>query len=480
MTVPPDNAPTIVWFRRDLRLADHPALAAAASEGPVIPVFVLDPETEALGAAHRWRLGRALERLEAGLHRHHARLILRRGEALETLRLLIAETGARGVVWSRLYDGASRERDARVKAALKADGIEARSFNGSLLFEPWTVETGSGGFYKVYTPYWRAVEGREPPGPVEAPSLRLPEAWPASLTRGDLALGADMDRGGPVVARYVEAGEDAARERLEAFLAEDVRRYPEARDRLDLDATSGLSDHLAVGEISPRQIWAAAAPMRSGPKGDAVTGFLQEIVWREFAYHLLHHTPEIETENWRSEWDAFPWRGDNADAERWRRGRTGQPVVDAAMRELYVTGTMHNRMRMLTASYLTKHLMTHWRVGEAWFRETLVDWDPASNSMGWQWAAGSGPDASPFFRIFNPETQGKKFDPEGRYRARWVAELNDDPGRDALAFFEAIPRSWGMTPSDPYPAPMVDLKRGRERALEAYSDLKSRKDGASA
>ena len=468
-------APVLVWFRRDLRLADHPALAAAAEAGPVIPVFILDPETEATGAAHRWRLERSLERLTAGLHRRHARLILRRGDALETIRALVRETGAQAVHWSRLYDPAATDRDAAVKAALKAEGVAARSFNGSLLFEPWEVETGSGGFYKVYTPYWKAVRGREVAAPIDVPRLTLPEAWPESLELSALGLGRDMGRGAEVVARYVEAGEDAARARLEAFLDGPVADYAEARDRLDRDGTSRLSHHFAVGELSPRQAWAAAEPLREGANAEGAEGFLQELVWREFAYHLLFHTPQLATRNWREEWDAFPWREDNDDAEAWKRGRTGQPLVDAAMRELYVTGYMHNRMRMLTASFLTKHLMTHWRVGEAWFREHLVDWDPASNAMGWQWAAGSGPDAAPFFRIFNPATQAEKFDPNGTYRRRWLAELSADPGPDARAFHEACPPSWGLSPGDGLPAPRVDLKRGRARALEAYSDLRARR-----
>jgi len=229
-----------------------------------------------------------------------------------------------------------------------------------------------------------------------------------------------------------------------------------------------------VGEISPRTAWAAGlhAMDRAAFEGGDPAGpqrFLQELVWREFAYHLLFHTPHIETRNWREDWDAFPWRGDNPDAERWRRGLTGVPVVDAAMREMFVTGTMHNRARMIAASYLTKHLLTDWRVGEAWFRDCLIDWDPASNAMGWQWVAGCGPDAAPYFRIFNPETQAKRFDPDGAYVARFVAELGPaTPHPDAQAFFEAAPKRWNLDRSDPYSAPLVELKAGRERALAAY------------
>jgi deoxyribodipyrimidine photo-lyase len=467
------TTPTILWLRRDLRLTDHPALdAALRGGGPVIPVFVLDPVVEGWGAAPRWRLERSLEALGADLEAKGSRLILRRGPALETLSALAAETGARRVVWSRLYDAPSRERDTEVKAALKTRGVEAISVNGALLFEPWTVETGGGGFYKVYTPFRRAVWARAVADPLPAPArLPAPEVWPASDALEDWRIGAAMNRGAAVLAAREAAGEAAALDRLAAFLGDGVGAYADRRDRLDLPGTSGLSAHLAFGELSPRTVWhGGQAALARGAKGAET--FLAEIVWREFAYHLLHHTPRLADANWREEWNAFPWRPDNADAERWRRGATGEPVIDAAMRELYVTGRMHNRARMLVASYLTKHLLTDWRVGESWFRETLVDWDPASNAMGWQWAAGSGPDAAPFFRIFNPATQAEKFDPERRYRTRWIAELSRSPGPDAMAFFEATPRHWALSPRQAYPSPLIDLKIGRERALAAYQDLK--------
>ncbi|MEM7614239.1 MAG: FAD-binding domain-containing protein, partial [Pseudomonadota bacterium] len=254
---------------------------------------------------------------------------------------------------------------------------------------------------------------------------------------------------------------------LGAFIEDRVAEYSNDRDRLDRDGTSGLSENLALGEISPRQCWAAGMAAHARGSAGAET-FVKEVVWREFAYHLLFHTPQIAEKNWRPEWDGFPWRGESDAVDRWRRGRTGEPVIDAAMRQLYVTGTMHNRARMLVASYLTKHLMTHWRIGQQWFEDCLIDWDPASNAMGWQWAAGSGPDAAPFFRIFNPATQAEKFDPQGSYRSRYVAEGHSDPHEDALSFFEAAPKSWGMRANDPYPQPMVDLKAGREAALAAY------------
>ncbi|NNU80047.1 deoxyribodipyrimidine photo-lyase [Halovulum dunhuangense] len=461
--------PTLFWFRRDLRLADHPGLVAAiARGGPVIPVFILDPQTETLGAAPRWRLGEGVASFARSLEALGSRLILRRGDAARVLAALAAETGATAVHWSRLCDPVSKARDAGVKAQLRDRGLEAVSHPGHLLFEPWTVQTGQGGFYRVYTPYWRAVRDRDPGDCLPAPArLPAPDAWPASDSLSDWALGAAMRRGADIVAAHARIGEDAARARLDAFLEQGIAGYSDLRDRLDLPGTSKLGENLSLGEVSVRACWhAARAAMERGAPGAET--FLQEIVWRDFAHHLVHHTPHITERNWREEWDGFPWAGESEHATRWKRGLTGEPVIDAAMREMYVTGTMHNRARMLVASYLTKHLMTDWRVGLKWFEDCLIDWDPASNAMGWQWAAGSGPDAAPFFRIFNPATQAEKFDPKSVYRRTWVAELSRQPGKDALDYFRAVPESWAMTPSAPYPKPLVDLKKGRERALDAY------------
>ncbi len=463
------GTPTLWWLRRDLRLADNPALTAAlAGGGPVIPVAILDPETEALGAAPKWRWGEGLRVLARRLDAMGSRLVLRRGPALETLLALADETGARAVHWNRLYDPAARARDTAVKAGLKARGIEAASHGGHLLFEPWTVQTGQGGFYRVYTPFWRAVSGRDVAEPAAAPPrLPSPDRWPASDALADWRLGAAMNRGAAIVARHARIGEDAASDRLAAFLDRPVSTYAADRDRPDRDGTSKLSENLSLGEIGPRTVWHAARRALEEGRGDET--FLKELVWREFSYHLLHYTPHIACRNWRADWDSFPWRDDNDDAERWRQGRTGVSFVDAGMRELYVTGTMHNRARMIVASYLTKNLLTHWRVGLDWFADCLIDWDPAANAMGWQWAAGSGPDAAPYFRIFNPDTQAAKFDPEGAYRRRYVAELSRSPGPDALAFFEAAPRAWGLTPADRYAEPALDLAAGRQRALAAYA-----------
>ena len=464
---------TILWLRRDLRLADHPGWARAlAAGGPVIPVFILDPVLEqSLGAAPAWRLCGSLRSLAADLARHGSRLILRRGAALDVLRTLSARTGARRVVWSRLYDPGSIARDTAVKDALTAEGIAVDSVNSGLLFEPWTVATGQGGFYRVYTPFWRAVRGREVPAPLPVPgNLAAPDGWPDTERLEDWRLGAGMSRGATVVARHARIGEAAANARLDEFLDSRLARYREDRDRLDLDGTSGLSENLTHGEISPGCLWhAGLAAMEADPASAAgAEHFLKELAWREFAWHLMFHSPHIETANWRADWAGFPWRPDNPDAERWRRGMAGIAVVDAAMRQLWVTGTMHNRARMIVASFLTKHLLTDWRVGADWFRDCLIDWDPASNAMGWQWVAGSGPDAAPYFRIFNPETQAAKFDPQGHYRDRFLAEGRARPHADALAFFEVGPRAWGLSPDQPPPAPVIGLAEGRARALDAY------------
>lgn len=463
------SAPLILWFRRDLRLDDLPMLSAALATGrPVIPVFILDPETEALGAAPKWRLGLGVQHFAARLAAMGSRLILRRGPALAVLEALVAEVGAAGVMWSRLYDPAAKARDAAVKAAFKAQGLIAESHSGHLLHEPWTVETGTGGFYRVYTPYWRTVRDRPVPAPAPAPTtLPAPDHWPASDDLDAWQMGAAMRRGAAVVLPHTRVGEAAALDRLQAFLAGPVDRYATDRDLPDTPATSRLSENLTYGEIGPRRIWHAGwAAMEQGRPGAET--FLKELVWREFSYHLMHHTPHILTANWKADWDSFGWQGDSPAVDRWRQGMTGEAFVDAAMREMYVTGTMHNRARMIAASYLTKHMLTHWKLGLDWFADCLIDWDPAANAMGWQWAAGSGPDAAPYFRIFNPATQAEKFDPLQRYRKRFIAELSRTPGAEALAFFDAAQRAWGLDPKRPYPRPLVDLAAGRDRALAAY------------
>ncbi|MDJ0822327.1 MAG: deoxyribodipyrimidine photo-lyase [Paracoccaceae bacterium] len=466
-----DTSPILVWFRRDLRLSDHGALHAAAETGrPVIPVFIRDGLVDGLGAAPKWRLGLGVEYLAERLAGKGSALILRSGDALEALQGLIADTGAGAVYWSRAYDPESVARDTQVKEALKAAGIEARSFTGHLMFEPWTVETKTSQFYKVYTPFWRSVKDRAVPASLPTPDTILaPDAWPASERLHDWNLGAAMNRGADVVRPYVRLGEEAAQTRLAEFIATKVAGYDTTRDLPATDGTSCLSENLALGEISPAQCWQAGRRALEEGKPGAET-FLKELVWREFAYHLMWHTPRILNGNWKEDWDAFPWNEDESWSEvtAWKQGRTGIQFVDAAMRELYVTGRMHNRGRMIVASYLCKHLMCHWRIGQKWFEHCLIDWDPASNAMGWQWSAGSGPDATPYFRVFNPVTQLDKFDKDRAYVKRWIAEGRRNPAPEALSYFEAIPRSWDLSPDDIYPDPIVAADEGRKRALAAY------------
>jgi len=466
-----DRTPIILWFRRDLRLSDHPALHAACATGrPVIPVVIRDALVDGLGAAPKWRWGLGVGCFGDAIADKGSRLILRSGDAQTVLQALIDETGAGAVWWSRSYDPQSQSRDTAVKSALKEAGVEARSFAGHLMFEPWDVATLQGSFYKVYTPFWNQVKDREVAAPLPTPgAIARPGNWPVSEDPETWHLGAAMNRGAAIVRPHVQLGEAAAQSRLGTFIAHKISDYKGMRDIPGEDGTSRLSENLALGEISPHQCWHAGMRARQDGKPGAET-FLKELVWREFAYHLTHHTPRLLTGNWREDWDAFPWNTDErlAEVKAWKHARTGIRFVDAAQRELMVTGRMHNRARMIVASYLTKHLMTHWLVGLRWFEEHLIDWDPASNAMGWQWAAGSGPDATPYFRVFNPVTQLDKFDKQRVYADTWIAEGKSNPSDTALAYFDAVPRRWELAPSDRYPEPVVAVDVGRTRALEAY------------
>ncbi len=458
-------------MRRDLRLSDNGALSYAVASGrPVIPVFIYDELPAGLGAASKWRLGLGLEYLKRSYNAVSSRLILRAGDAQAVLDQLISETGARSVVWNRLYEPKARMRDVEIKKTLKARGLEVKSFEGMLLFEPWSVETGGGSYYRVYTPFWNNVRQRNVTEELPSPkSIQTPSEWPSSDILETWCLADAMNRGADVVEPYLRVGEAAAHKRLDDFIAHNVQDYKHLRDIPSRPATSDLSENLALGEISPARCWHACRVVLE-KFGEGAEIFLKELAWREFAYHLMYHTPHILSENWKSDWDQFPWKTDESAPHvlAWKQGRTGIPFVDAAMREMYVTGRMHNRGRMIVASYLTKHLMFHWKIGQRWFEECLVDWDPASNAMGWQWSSGSGPDATPFFRIFNAETQLQKFDPSGKYVQRWVAELSNDSPETALDFFDAIPKNWKLNSTMSYCNPIVTMSEGRKRALDAY------------
>lgn len=461
------NTPIILLFRRDLRLADHEALHAASQlRRPIIPLFIYDDIFQNYGAAPKWRLGEALRCFSQNLEARGSRLILRKGEASQTLLKLIDETKADTVYWSRAYTAPEIERDKALKSALAKKDVTAKSFPGFVLFEPFKIAPKSAPFFRVYTPMWKAVSAHEVPPTLPPPkALLTPETWPES-DNPDMTwdLGAGMGRGAQVVGAHCVIGEDRAMARLRDFVTNDIAAYKAKRDFPWEGGTSRLSENLTYGEISPRSLWQAGKEaMAQGARG--AEHFLKEIVWREFATHLGFHTPHIMHANWRSDWDNFPWIDTGGEAlERWKKGQTGVDFVDAAMRELYVTGKMHNRLRMVVASYLTKHLMIHWKHGMDWFAETLVDWDPASNAMGWQWTAGSGPDAAPYFRIYNPEIQAEKFDPEGDYRDYYLS------GAGADDFAQAIPISWGDLTSKERPKAMITLGDGRARALLAYEN----------
>lgn len=442
-------SPSLVWLRDDLRLADNPALRAAMDRGePVVVLFVLDEESTGirpLGGAARWWLHHSLASLGDRLAEIGGRLVLRRGPAERMVGQVVEDIGAGPVFWNRRYGGAEREIDAALKSSLRDSGIEVASFAGSLLHEPWTVKTGAGTHFSVFTPFWRAClalpapraplpSPREIDGVTGAPASDDLKDWGLLPTAPDWAGG---------LRDTWEPGEPAARARLRAFLSEDLPAYDRARDEPSAGATSMLSPRLRWGELSPFTVWHEAVAT------DGAAGFLSELGWREFAWHTAFHFPELATRNLRREFDAFPWpRLKPSMLDAWQHGETGIPLVDAGMRELWHTGFMHNRVRMVTASFLIKNLLIDWRLGEQWFWDTLVDADGANNAFNWQWVAGSGADAAPYFRIFNPELQAKKFDPHGLYVSQWAKDAPAEPivdlgetRRAALAAYDVVKRS---------------------------------------
>ena len=479
--------PSILWFRQDLRLQDNPALHAAfARGGPILPLYVLDDAGDGrwpAGGATRWWLHHSLGALDAGLRELGSSLVLARGDSAEILRRLVRATGAGAIFWNRRYEPASVARDAKIKTEFTSIGLDVKSFNGALLNEPHTITNKQGRPFQVFTPYWRhcltlpvappkKLSPAPLPGlPVGVPSLALEELGLLPRIKWDAGFG-----------EVWQPGEAGAAKQLRQFAARAMDDYADGRNLPGQTGTSMLSAALHFGEVSPRQIWAAvlARSRESGvfPSSNGARVFLSEVGWREFAHHLLFHFPHTPEQPLREEFALFPWAEDENGAKlrAWQMGRTGYPIVDAGMRQLWCTGWMHNRVRMVVASFLVKHLRLSWSHGAAWFWDTLVDADLASNTLGWQWSAGCGADAAPYFRIFAPVLQGKKFDANGDYVRQWVPELARMPAEHIHAPWEApgeVLSAADVRLGHNYPRPVVDHATARNEALAALKKLRA-------
>jgi deoxyribodipyrimidine photo-lyase len=484
------HAPIIVWFRDALRLSDHPALHAAAKRGvPVVCLYILDeqspqlkpPQARPMGGATRWWLAQSLRALDTSLKAIGGTLVLRRGKAIDVLTTVARETGASHVFWNEIAQGPQLALADSVTEALADLDVGTESFPGDLLAHPLTIRSKDGKEsrgLRVFTPFWKRIQAMgDPPKPLPAPKKLLSVSkvtsdkladWQLEPTKPDWAAG---------LRESWTPGEAGAQKHLKRFL-KDIAGYSGDRDRPDRDGTSGLSPHLRFGEISPRQMWFAAqfAAAEHPALGSDIGKFLSELGWREFCRHLLFDVPDLATRNLQSSFDDFPWKTDRKAHRAWQRGKTGYPIVDAGMRELWHTGVMHNRIRMVVASFLVKHLLIDWRDGETWFWDTLVDADPGSNPANWQWVAGCGADAAPYFRVFNPILQGQKFDPDGLYVRRWVPELANLPSKLIHQPWTATPielKSAGVALGKDYPTPIIDHKAGRDRALKAYTSIRN-------
>ncbi len=471
------NAPAVYWLRQDLRLTDNAALTAAAARGPVIFLFVLDDETPGdwtWGGASRWWLHRSLQSLGKTVP-----LSLRRGRADQVIAEVLAETGAGSIHFTRDYAPWSAALEQRVKAAAEARGATCHRYGGFLLHEPESIRNGTGEPYRVYTPFSKACFAAGEPKPLKpAPSFTAWKGQVTSETLESLRLLPTRPNWAVGFEAHWTPGEEGARQRLAAFIDGRLEDYADERDRPDREATSQLSPHLHFGEISPAQVWHAvrARQIEVGGRLDkAAEKFLKEVLWREFSYHLLHHWPSLPDQPFRPEFAGFPWQANDTALKAWQQGRTGYPIVDAGMRELWATGIMHNRVRMITASFLIKDLLIPWQEGERWFWDTLVDADIGNNAASWQWVAGCGADAAPYFRIFNPVLQGEKFDPQGAYVRKWVPELSRLPGEFIHKPWEAsrlVLNAAGVELGKDYPHPVVDHGAARERALKAFEEIK--------
>lgn len=466
------TAPAIVWFRDDLRLADHPALHAAASTGrPLICLYILEEGTGSrpLGGAARWWLDKSLAALDVSLKALGGRIVLRRGDPRRILPELVSATGAASLDFNRRYEAPAVAVDDAVRAELGHLGCVVTEHSSWLLFEPGAIQTKTGGTFRVFTPFWKAhrphLEPKTGLRPRPAGITFRPGIGGDPLTSFGLHPTRPDWSGG--LAEAWTPGEAGAKARLLGFIDNGLARYADQRDFPAAEASSCLSPHLRFGEVAVARVVHDVLQVAARLPSDTVEKFLAEIGWREFAWHLLSGFPELATRNFQPGFDSFPWKGEAETLVAWKRGRTGYPIVDAGMRELWQTGSMHNRVRMITASFLTKHLLTHWKEGEAWFWDTLVDADVASNPFGWQWVAGTGADAAPYFRVFNPVMQGEKFDPDGRYVRRYVPEIADVPDRFLHRPWDAPPLL--RPPAKVYPAPVIDHAEGRQRALDAFA-----------
>ncbi|NBJ10099.1 cryptochrome/photolyase family protein [Microvirga arsenatis] len=480
------DSPVLVWFRDDHRVGDNPALSAAAASGSrVLCFYVFDEASEGvrpLGGAARWWLHGSLEALNEALQRLGSSLVLFRGPATSVVERIVAGTGASAIYWNRRYGAAEIAIDRTLKQRLAARGIKAQSFNGRLVHEPWEIVNRAGKPFQVFTPYLRAAFARPAAPPLPSPERLAGGAWPASLLAEavalpDLSLEPAFPDWAVGLRKAWRRGEPAARERLARFLDEGLKGYAERRDRPHLEGTSRLSPHLRFGEVSPRQVWHAVlgAAARDPSLEQDAKKYLSEIAWRDFTHQLLHDHPHLPERPHSSRFEAFPWIEDRQALRAWQKGLTGYPIVDAGMRQLWQTGWMHNRVRMIAGSFLVKHLLADWRRGEAWFWDTLVDADAANNAFSWQWIAGSGPDSAPFHRIFNPVVQGEKFDPGGDYIRAYVPELAGLPPAFIHKPWEAPPamlRQAGIRLGETYPEPLVPHGPARERALDAFRSLR--------
>ena len=471
----------LVWFRQDLRIEDNPALSAALKTGqPLIPVYIYAPDEEtpwSPGGASKWWLHHVLDALNRQLQEFGSGLVIRDGASLENLLEICETHNVSSVFWNRRYEPAIISRDAHIKQQLRDEGIGAESFSASLLYEPHTIQNRSGKPFRVFTPFWKHLRtlSVEAPVAVDIDGLTAPTTAPRSDSLQSLKLLPDIHWDKHFY-KYWDPSLEAAGQTLTEFAQQRVRHYKDRRDLPAVNGTSRLSPYLHFGQLGPRQVWQAL--LRAGPvDGPGEYTFLSEIGWREFAYHLLFHFPDTPEQALNKSYSEFPWQADAAFLKAWQTGQTGYPIVDAGMRQLWQTGWMHNRVRMIAASFLVKHLLQPWQQGARWFWDTLVDADLASNTMGWQWTAGCGADASPYFRIFSPMLQGAKFDADGDYVRKWVPELKNMPAKFIHQPWEApyeVLKLAGVKLGEDYPKPVIDHKAGRERALAALSENKHR------